>query len=129
MMYLKHGIFDDASVSVITSDTVREICRLAGQDADARRFRPNILVRSTRALPFEENDWLGGVLAFGDAAAVNVTMPDVRCAMVNIDPEGGPSTPDVLKAVVRANRNEAGIYATVTRLGQLAVGQKVVLHR
>jgi uncharacterized protein YcbX len=129
MMYLKHGIFDDASVSVITSDTVREICRLAGQDADARRFRPNILVRSTRALPFEENDWLGGVLAFGDAAAVNVTMPDVRCAMVNIDPEGGPSAPDVLKAVVRANRNEAGIYATVTRLGQLAVGQKVVLHR
>ena len=31
MMQLKHGIFDDASVSVITSDTVREVCRLAGR--------------------------------------------------------------------------------------------------
>src|SRR5882762_4743573 len=31
MMQLKHGIFDEASISVIASDTVREISRLAGQ--------------------------------------------------------------------------------------------------
>src|SRR5882672_1656719 len=30
MMQLKHGIFDEASISVIASDTVREIGRLAG---------------------------------------------------------------------------------------------------
>jgi uncharacterized protein YcbX len=30
MMQLRHGIFDEATVSVITSDTVREVCRLAG---------------------------------------------------------------------------------------------------
>ena len=30
MMQMKHGIFDDASISVIASDTVREIGRLAG---------------------------------------------------------------------------------------------------
>src|SRR5262245_40598550 len=67
MMHLKHGIFDDASISVITSDTVGEVCRLAGLDADVRRFRPNILVRSARAVPFEEDGWVGGVLAFGEA--------------------------------------------------------------
>src|SRR5829696_5798001 len=39
MMHMKHGIFDDASVSVITSHTVGEICRLAGCDGDVRRFR------------------------------------------------------------------------------------------
>jgi hypothetical protein len=32
MMQLKHGIFDEASISVITSDTVREVGRL-GEDA------------------------------------------------------------------------------------------------
>jgi len=54
MMQLKHGIFDDASVSVITSDTVRKVCRLAGRGADVRRFRPNIVVRSLRAVPFRK---------------------------------------------------------------------------
>ena len=132
MIQLNHGIFDDASISVISSSTVREVGRLAGRPADVRRFRPNIVVRSTRAVPFEEDDWVGGVLTFGeadDAPAVTVTMRDVRCAMVNIDPDKGSLAPEVLKAVVRANHNNAGIYGTVTRIGRLAVGQTIVLHR
>jgi uncharacterized protein YcbX len=132
MMELRHGIFDDATISVITSDTVREICALAGRAADVRRFRPNIVVRSARAVPFEEDDWVGGVLTFGEAdraPAVTVTMRDVRCAMVNIDPDDGSLAPEVMKAVVRAHENTAGIYGTVTRTGQLAVGQTIVLHR
>jgi uncharacterized protein len=131
MTHLRHGIFDDASISLITSDTVREVCRLAGVGADVRRFRPNIVIRSTRALPFEEDEWLGGVLAFGetyDAPAVTATMHDVRCAMVNIDPDKGNLAPEVLKAAVRANQNNAGIYGTVTRIGRLAVGQAIVFH-
>jgi uncharacterized protein len=131
MMLLKHGIFDDASISVITSDTVRDVCRLAGRSADVRRFRPNIVVRSSRAVPFEEDEWVGGVLTFGDgddAPAVAVTMRDVRCAMVNIDPDDGSLAPEVLKAAVAANRNNAGIYGTVTRIGRLAVGQTIVFH-
>jgi uncharacterized protein YcbX len=79
MMRLNHGIFDEASVSVIASATVREIGRLAERNADVRRFRPNIVVRSTRAVPFEEDQWVGGVLVFGDAddrPAVTVTLRD-----------------------------------------------------
>jgi uncharacterized protein YcbX len=132
MMQLKHGIFDDASISVITSDTVREVCRVAGRNADVRRFRPNIVVRSTRAIPFEEDDWLGAALTFGageDAPTVTVTMRDVRCAMVNIDPDDGSLSPEVLKAAVGLNHNNAGIYGTVTRIGRLTVGQIITLHR
>ena len=132
MMHLKHGSFDEASISVITSDTAREVCRLAGRSEDIRRFRPNIVVRSTRAVPFEEDEWVGGALTFGDAddaPAVTVTMRDLRCAMVNFDPDAGSSAPEVMKAVVRANQNNAGIYGTVTRIGRLAVGQTIVLHR
>jgi hypothetical protein len=36
--------------------------------------------------------------------------------------------PEVLKAVVRAHQNNAGIYGTVTRIGRLAVGQTIRLH-
>jgi hypothetical protein len=132
MMELRHGIFDEATISVITSDTVREVCRLAEKSLDVRRFRPNVVVRSTRAVPFEEDEWVGGLLTFGgadDAPAVAVTMRDVRCAMVNIDPDGRGLAPEVMKAVVRAHQNTAGIYGTVTRIGQLAIGQTIVLHR
>ena len=112
MMQMKHGIFDEASVSVIAVDTVREIARLAGQNPDVRRFRPNVVVRSLRPVPFEEDEWVGGVLTFGegdDAPAITVTMRDTRCSMVSLDPDAARSAPEVLKAVVGANQNTAGI--------------------
>jgi MOSC domain-containing protein len=131
MMHLRHGIFDDASISVIALDTVREISELAGMSPDVRRFRPNVVVRSLRSLAFQEDEWLGGVLSFGegnDAPAIAVTMRDVRCSMVNLDPDSARPAPEVMKAVVRANQNTAGIYGAVTRVGRLAVGQTIMLH-
>src|SRR6202040_4149460 len=131
MMQLNHGIFDEASISVIAFDTVREISRLAGRTPDVRRFRPNVVVRSLRPVPFQEDEWLGGVLSFGeghDAPAITVTMRDVRCSMVNLDPDSASPAPEVLKAVVRTNQNNAGIYGTVTRIGRLAAGQTIFLH-
>jgi len=133
MMQLKHGIFDDASISVIASDTVREIARLAGRSPDVRRFRPNVVVRLLRSLPFQEDEWLGGVLSFGekdgdDGPAIAVTMRDVRCAMVNLDPDTARPAPEVLKAVVRVHQNTAGIYGAVTRTGRLAIGQTIFLR-
>jgi uncharacterized protein len=130
MMQLRHGIFDEASISVIATDTMCEIGRLAGRSLDIRRFRPNVVVRLLRSVPFQEDEWLGGVLSFGegdDAPAINVTMRDQRCSMVNLDPDSTSPAPEVMKAVVRANQNNAGIYGTVTRIGRLAVGQTILL--
>ena len=129
MMQLNHGIFDEATVSVIAVDTIEEIGRLAGRSVDVRRFRPNVVVRLLRSGPFQEDEWLGGVLAFGegdDAPAIAVTMRDVRCSMVNLDPDSASSAPEVMKAIVRAHENTAGIYGAVTRIGRLAVGQAVL---
>ena len=136
MMQLRHGIFDEASISVIASDTVREIGRLAGrsfdvQSLDVRRFRPNVVVRLLRSAPFQEDEWVGGVLSFGegdDAPAITVTMRDERCSMVNFDPDSASPAPEVMKAIVRANQNNAGIYGAVTRIGRLAVGQTILLR-
>jgi len=130
MMQLRHGIFDEACISVIASDTVREIGRLAGRSLDVRRLRPNVVVRLLRSFPFQEDEWLDGVLSFGevdDAPAIAVTMRDERCGMVNLDPDSASPAPEVMKAVVRANQNNAGIYGAVTRIGRLAVGQTIFL--
>jgi uncharacterized protein YcbX len=131
MMQLKHGIFDEACISVIASDTVREIGRLAGRTLDMRRFRPNIVIRLLRPVPFQEDEWLGGVLSFGEGAgapAITITLRDERCSMVNLDPDSATPSPEVMKAIVRANQNNAGVYAAVTRIGQLAAGQTIFLQ-
>ncbi len=132
MMQMKHGVFDDASISVIASYTVCEIGRLAGLIPDVRRFRPNVVVRLLQPGPFQEDEWVGGVLSFGegcDAPAIAVTKRDERCAMLNLDPDTAIPTPAMMKAVVRANDNNAGVYATVIRTGRLMAGQSVFLRK
>jgi uncharacterized protein YcbX len=131
MMYLNRGIFDEASISVITSATVGEIGRLAAQPPDARRFRPNIVIASLRSAPFEEDEWVGGVLSFGEtseAAAIAITARDERCSMVNLDPGSARPAAEVLKAIVRVRDNKAGVYGTITRRGRLAAGQPVLFR-
>jgi uncharacterized protein YcbX len=131
MMHMKHGIFDEGTVSVITSDTVREIGNLAGRKTDARQFRPNILVRSLRPKLFEEDQWVGGTLLFGDGdegPAISVTLRDVRCGMLNFDPDTARVAPEILKTVVRENENNAGVYGAVIRSGRLAVEQTIRLR-
>ena len=74
---------------------------------------------------------MGGLISFGegdDAPAITVTRRDVRCSMVNFDPDSGAPAPEVLKAVVRVHQNTAGVYGAVTRIGRLAVGQTMILH-
>jgi MOSC domain-containing protein len=130
LMKLKHGIFDEAALSVISMATVGAIGREAGLDLDSRRFRANIVLQTDRAEPFLEDGWVGGMLSFGDAGApvvVSVTQRDLRCVMINLDPETCERDARVMKAVARLNGSDAGVYATVVRTGTLRVGDRVRL--
>ena len=131
LMQLKHGIFDDASVSVISEPTIATICRDAGVEFDARRFRANVLLEPADAEPFAEDTWVGGRLVFGDSEsgpAVSVTARDVRCMMISLDPDTAKQEDGrVLKSVVRLNANNAGVYGTVVQTGTIHVGQTVSL--
>jgi uncharacterized protein len=128
LMKLKHGIFDDATVSVINLATIAAIGREAGQDLDTRRFRANIVIASDAKEPFLEDGWIGGRLVFGetqDGPMLTMTLRDLRCVMINLDPDTAEQDPRVMKAVVRMNDNNAGAYASVARTGQITVGQSV----
>ena len=128
LMKLKHGIFDDASVSVINLATIAAIGREAGQDLDTRRFRANIVIASDSTEPFLEDGWVGGRLVFGnDGPMVSITIPDLRCVMINLDPDTAKQDPRVMKAAISLNQNNAGAYGTVARTGQISVGQSVSL--
>ena len=129
LMKLKHGMFDEASVSVINLATIAAIGREAGRDLDTRRFRANILIATDSTEAFLEDGWIGGRLVFGgeDGPMIDVTMPDLRCVMINMDPDTAEQDPRIMKAAVRLNKNNAGAYGTVARTGQLSVGQPVSL--
>jgi len=132
MLHFDRGIFDEASVSLIASATIGEVAKLSGQEPDVRRFRPNILISSLEAIPFEEEAWVGGVLSFGEtseAATITITNRDERCSMVNLDPDSARVDAEVLKAVVRERDNRAGVYGTVTRRGKIAEGQPIFFER
>lgn len=67
---------------------------------------------------------------FGDGdrgPAVSVTMRDLRCMMINLDPETAAQDARVMKTVVRLKANYAGVYATVARTGTIRVGDRVSL--
>jgi uncharacterized protein len=130
LMSLNRGIFDEACISVISLGTVHCIQRESGRDVDLRRFRPNVVIETDSAGPFEEDKWVGRTLLFGEGsggAALTVTMKDERCIMVNFDPDTAERDSEVMKTVVRMNGNYAGVYGTVVRAGALRVGQAVTL--
>jgi uncharacterized protein YcbX len=130
LMRAKHGIFDEASVSVISLATIAGIGGEAGMDLDRRRFRANIVLETHDREPFLEDGWVGGTLVFGNSEprpAVSVTMRDLRCMMINIDPDTGTQDARVMKTVVRLNKNTAGVYGTVVQTGTIRVGDPVSL--
>ena len=130
LMKIKHGIFDDASLSVINLATIAGIGREVGADLDTRRFRANVVIASEATEPFFEDGWIGGRLLFGDSEVgpmINVAMRDLRCVMINLDPDTAQQDPRVMKAAVRLNQNNAGVYGMVARTGCISVGQAVSL--
>jgi len=56
---------------------------------------------------------------------VNITLRDVRCVMINFDPDTAESDSRIMKTVVRLNRNYAGAYGTVVRTGEISIGDSV----
>jgi uncharacterized protein YcbX len=142
LMNLRHGIFDEACISVISLGTVHSVARKSGRGVDLcdlRRFRPNVVIETNNAEPFEEDRWVGRTLMFGEGnsgaaplavpmPAIGVTMRDERCVMVNFDPDTAERDSEVMKTVVRMNGNYAGAYGTVVRAGELRVGQVVTLE-
>jgi uncharacterized protein YcbX len=123
LMRIDHGVFDEAGLSIIAAATPVAVEAAVGRPLDIRRFRPNVVVRTVDGVAFGDDRWVGTVLTFGDGGpAVAVTQRDKRCAMINIDPDTAEIDASIMKAMVRLNDNNAGVYATVVRTGAIAVG-------
>lgn len=119
------GVFDTMPLSLIGTQTVAEIGRLAGRELEVQRFRPNLLVATDRA--FAEDDWVGRVLRIG-GIRMRVDQRDSRCVMVNVDPVTSERDAHVLRTIARQRSNCVGVYGSTVQPGTVAVGDPVTLE-
>jgi len=73
-----------------------------GVNLDRRRFRANIVLETRDREVFLEDRWVGGTLVFGNSEprpAVTVTARDLRCVMVNLDPDTATKDARVMRTV------------------------------
>jgi uncharacterized protein YcbX len=127
------SFFDLTVLHVLTTATLQRLRELEpAADFDVRRYRPNVLVDVPDA-GFVENHWVGATLGIGGAEA-RVDLPTMRCVMTTLARDGLAADRSSLKAIARHNRVEipgmgtwacAGVYASVTGAGSVAVGDPV----
>ena len=130
LLHLNRGTDDAMPVSLITEGALRKLERNLGEPLDPRRFRAN-LVLQTDSEGEVETTWLNASLTFGerpDAAQIRVSHRTKRCVMVNLEPGTGEHDARVLKEVAKTMQACAGVYATVSRLGSIKVGDTVYLE-
>src|ERR1041385_1443507 len=118
LIRVDNGIFDDSPLSLISTATIKMLKTESGRTLDARRFRPNLLIETAEGGSLQEEAWVGKTLVLGsspDAPGGRGNIYDVRCVMVNLDPDTGSSDPLVLKTIARFRNNCAGVYASIFR--------------
>ncbi|MFE7228033.1 MOSC domain-containing protein [Nocardioides sp. NPDC057577] len=109
------------AVSVVTTASLRDLARQAGQDAlDVARFRPNLVVETDE--PYAEDTWLGREIRVG-GATLRIGVPIPRCAVIDIHPETGERDVRLLKTLAshrplnRAGEPAFGVFAEVVTSG------------
>lgn len=123
--------FDAFPLLIVSRSALTALAKRAaaeGFDAafDVRRFRPNLLL-DTDAEGFVEDAWAGRTLTIGDAE-LHVDMACPRCIMTTHGFLDLPRDPKVMRALVRVNDGNLGVYASVVRPGRVRVGDAIHVH-
>ncbi len=121
------GIFDTMPLSLLTTQTLASLSRLAGLSLTATRFRPNLLVEACEP-GFPEDTWVGRVLRIG-GLRMRVDKRDKRCVVVTIDPATLRRDLVVLRVIARERDAQLGVYGTTVEPGLVVVGDAVSLER
>jgi len=121
------GIFDTFPISILTVQSVRGLSDLIGQQLEALRFRPNLVIDAPGAEPFPEDQWVGRTIRIGQFRC-RIDVRDQRCVMVNAAPGGGEPNPAVLRAIASERNARFGVYGTTVEPGEAAVGTPVFLE-
>lgn len=121
--------FDVATVHVLTTATIDRLHELYPEGRfEARRFRPNIVVRLAEdGAAFTETSWIGRELRIGDDVVLQITDHCSRCVMTTLAQGDLPKDSWILRTAARHNDVHVGVYAEVRRTGKVRRGDEVIL--
>jgi uncharacterized protein YcbX len=126
--------FDIAVIHILTTSTINRLRELYPEGRfEVRRFRPNIVVKSTseeknKKNDFIENSWVGKKMIIGEDIVLNITSPCTRCVMITLPQGDLPQDTGILSTVARYNQVYTGMYASVERGGTIYRGDTVQIE-
>jgi len=116
---------DYPSVSVINLASHAEVSRKVGREISHLRWRGNIVLDGLN--PWEETRWPGRRLVAGQTE-LEIVEPTVRCMATAASVRTGLRDADVLGALQAGwAHRRMGVYARVTRTGELRCGDRIGL--
>jgi uncharacterized protein len=119
-----------ASVTVVTTASMRLLTQRLGREVGSERFRSTFLVDTGDSRAHLEDSWVGRELRVG-GATVRVRGVVPRCAVIDLDPvTGRKDAPVMLQlAEYRLSQGEVnfGVDAVVTAAGRVRTGDQVEL--
>ncbi|MDA0268713.1 MAG: MOSC N-terminal beta barrel domain-containing protein [Cyanobacteria bacterium] len=121
-LFLPPGtFFDSCSIHAITTATLDRLQALYPEGQfEPCRFRPNLVIAPTSPeSTFLENDWVGGVLAIGDAVRLSIDTACPRCVVTTLPQAGLPNDLNILRTTARYNDVIAGIRTSVLQGGTI----------
>ena len=122
------ALTDCRPVSLISTQTILQCEAEMKIPLDKRRFRSNLYVNlSSSDHGFAEDEFVGRKLRIGSQAVIAILERDPRCKMMSLDPDTGEHNPDILRQIVSAHNNFAGVYCAVLVEGSIAGDDPVIL--
>ncbi|MBD2863114.1 MOSC domain-containing protein [Paenibacillus oceani] len=115
---------DTGAILLITDRSLRKLERLTGREIDPRRFRANIVVSLHEDATEDETGWIGKELSIG-GCRLQIEEPCERCSVITLDPDTYERDVKILKQVNEQMNLIFGVYASVTAVGDVGVGDRV----
>ncbi|MEO0411391.1 MAG: MOSC N-terminal beta barrel domain-containing protein [Pseudomonadota bacterium] len=129
------GFFDFAPIHFVTQTSLDYVGKhLEAGQAQAERFRPNIIIQTDDGDPFIENGWVDGTLSIGAQLRLKVILPTPRCAVPTLAHGALANDRTALQCITQENKQPIldmgnlaclGAYAQVSAPGPIQLGDKI----
>ncbi|WP_261131201.1 MOSC domain-containing protein [Bacillus sp. Marseille-Q3570] len=115
----------DSPLLLTSKESLKELKKLCNrEEMDMLRFRPNLVMDFGEAKPFAEESWIGKDIKINDVI-LHVEKGCERCAYVNVDSKTQEVDTNVLKTVVKENKQIFGVYASVKKTGTINIDDPI----
>ena len=119
--------FDAYPIHIMTTASLNTLAAVgAGEDADVRRFRPNVLIDTGEAEGLLEVDWSGRKLRLGEVV-IEMKTTTVRCSIPAHAQRDFGSSRAVGRALIEKTKQHLGSYCNVLEGGTVNLGDEVEL--